>query len=129
MNEDFELDHSVVNSLYRLKNKCYQELINQQEPEYESQPVDMLHHIPNNITSLAWNGSHFFYVGSDKKTLFKCAGNVNRADFGKEIFLLKFNFKVNDRRRSFRDKNTQIKIAANSSHVFCTDDTDIFVFD
>jgi len=45
----------------------------------------MLYGLPKNTYSFAWNGSFLYYVNPDGKTLCKCAGDIKRADFGKQL--------------------------------------------
>ena len=52
----------------------------------------MLYPIPESVKNIGWNGTNLFYVGLDNQTLTKCAGDVNRADFGKEISSVKQDF-------------------------------------
>ena len=64
ISDDLEFGYLVVNALNHLKDECfrYQELVNQNERVLFSKPVRILHKLPPETKSFAWNGAHLFYV-------------------------------------------------------------------
>ena len=62
---------------------------------FETDPVLMLYKLPKTVNFIAWNGTNLFYIlGNEEIKLYKCAGDVKRADFGKEIFSVSHEFNV-----------------------------------
>jgi len=62
---------------------------------FETEPVLMLYKIPDTVAQIAWNGMNLFYIsGKEEKKLHKCAGDIKRADFGKEIFSVSHEFNL-----------------------------------
>ena len=45
-----------------------------------------------------------FYVGKDNKSLVKCVGDIKRADFGKELLTLSYEFFVRERQENLNDQ-------------------------
>jgi|LakMenEpi03Aug12_release.lakeMendotaPanAssembly.Ray.scaffolds.fasta_scaffold5029148_1 hypothetical protein len=55
----------------------------------------MLYQIPYYVALIAWNGTLLFYIGKDNKSIVRCVGDTKRADFGKEIATVSYDFNVN----------------------------------
>ena len=82
LSDDQQIEGKVFNTLTKLKQKIFKEMIDSKSDEYIQGPAQMLYKIPAN-SSVAWNGQNLFYVGNDQQSIVKCEGEIKRADFGK----------------------------------------------
>ena len=89
-----------------------------------SEPVAISYKLPSNMLDFAWNGTYLFYVERDTKTLTKCVGDIKRADFGKTVASVQYQFFFERDDRS----QTRNPICANSTNVFCCDDNELHIF-